>query len=212
MTPERTIGRLSLYRRLLKDLLASGQRSVYSHQLAAKAGVTAAQVRRDVMCIGSSGSPNKGYDIRGLIAAIEGFLDGEGAEGVALVGIGNLGRAILAFFRGRRPKLSVVAAFDRDEELVHRVIHGVRCYPMDELDDVVAAEDIRVGIIAVPASSAQAVADRLVAAGVGGIVNFAPTPLHTPPGVYVEDIDMTMSLEKVAYFARANAPLPSSQR
>jgi redox-sensing transcriptional repressor len=158
------------------------------------------------MCTGCQGTPGRGYEVRGLIGGIERFLDAPEPEGVALVGIGNLGRAILAFFQGRRPKLRVVAAFDREADLVNRVIHGVRCYPMEELDAVVVREGIRVGIIAVPAGEAQPVADRLVAAGIRGLVNFAPTPLHAPPGVYVDDIDMTMSLEKVAFFARAGSP------
>ena len=103
MVPVKTIGRLSLYRRLLNTLLTAGTQSIYSHQLAALAGGTAAQVRRNMMSIGYTGSPKRGYDIHGLVQSIGVFLDSPRNQGVALVGIGNLGRAIMSYFAGRGP-------------------------------------------------------------------------------------------------------------
>lgn len=205
-TSNKTVGRLSLYRRLLNELIAKDVSSVYSHQLAAMAQVTPAQVRRDIMAIGYTGTPAHGYDVEELIQSIRSFLDEPEGLGVALVGVGNLGRAILAYFVGRRPKLSIVAAFDADPEMTGRVIHGCRCYPMEQLEEVARKMDIRVGIIAVPASEAQAVADQLSRAGVNGILNFAPVGLHVPPSTHVENNDITMSLEIVAYYSRLNAP------
>jgi len=202
MRSERTIGRLSLYRRLLRELESAGVNNIYSQELARMAGVTAAQVRRDIMAIGYSGSPARGYDVHALGESIGDYLDAPGGQGVALVGIGNLGRAIMAFFSGRRPRLAIVAAFDADPYKVNRVIHGCRCYPAEEIGQVVREQNITVGIITVPASEAQNVAETLVRAGVRGILNFAPVPLRVPAGVYVEQIDMTMALEKVAFFAR----------
>ena len=114
--PYKTIGRLSQYRRLLGLRLAMGQRNVYSHELAAFAGVTAAQVRRDLMIVGAKGSPTKGYDVHALIECLGGVLDDPAGQRAALVGIGNLGRALLTYFHGRRPKLSIVAAFDVDAD------------------------------------------------------------------------------------------------
>jgi len=202
----KTIGRLSLYRRLLNRLADGGTQSVYSHQLAGLAGGTAAQVRRDMMAIGYVGSPKRGYEIRDLIESIGNFLDAPQGQGVALVGIGHLGQAILAYFTGRRPRLQIVAAFDSDPYKVDRVFLGCRCYPVSQLGEVVREKRIAVGIVCVPSAGAQAVADELARAGVRGIVNFAPVPLRMGPGVYVEDIDMTMSLEKAAYFARIGNP------
>lgn len=202
MISQKTIARLSLYRRLLQEVAAKGTRNIYSHQMAAIAGTTAAQVRRDWMVIGYTGSPAHGYEVSDVVAAISKFLDPAAEQKVALVGIGNLGRAILVYFTGRRPKLSVVAAFDTDPHKVNRVIHGCRCYPKQQLREIIAANDIKIAIIAVPASEAQYVADSLVASGVRGLLNFAPVPLRVPQGVFVEDIDLTMSLEKVAYFSR----------
>jgi redox-sensing transcriptional repressor len=209
---EKTIGRLSLYRRLLNDLVLEGVQNVYSHQLARLAGVTAAQVRRDMMSVGYVGSPTRGYDVSELIASIGHFLDDPAGEGAALVGVGNLGRAILAYFSGRRPHLRIAAAFDKDPYKVNRVILGCRCYPLDELSAVVREQDIKVGIVSVPASEAQSVADALVRAGVRGLLNFAPVPLHVGPGTYIEEIDMTMSLEKVAFFARQGESRKEVQR
>ena len=201
-TSDRTIGRLSLYRRLLSSLLADGIKNTFSHQLAALAGVTAAQVRRDLMVIGYSGTTKRGYQVQELIGSIAQFLDAPSGQAVALVGVGNLGRAILSYFAGRRPHLSIVAAFDNDPQKTGRVIHGCHCYGLDDLPAVVAREDIHVGVITVPAMAAQAVAEMLVGAGARGLLNFAPVRLRVPHHTFVEDIDMTMSLEKVAFFAR----------
>jgi redox-sensing transcriptional repressor len=131
MISDKTIGRLSLYRRAVDKLLADGRTHVYSHDIASVCGVTSAQVRRDLMPTGYSGSPKKGYSIPGLIQSIGSVLDDPEEQKVALVGVGNLGRAILAYFTGRRPNLSIVAAFDRDPNKVNRVIHGCRCYPVE---------------------------------------------------------------------------------
>jgi redox-sensing transcriptional repressor len=200
--PERTVERLSIYRRLLDALLAEGTQSVFSHELATMAGGTPAQVRRDIMSIGYTGTPTRGYDISGLIARIGEFLDAPEGQGVALAGVGHLGQAIMAYFAGRRPHLAIVAAFDKNPQKVDRVIHGCRCYPVEQMEQVVSEQRIRVGIIAVPATDAQAVASALVRAGVRGILNFAPTRLHLPLDVYVEDADIAVLLEKVAFFAR----------
>lgn len=199
---QKTVGRLSLYRRLLNRMFADGARNVYSHDLARMAGGTAAQVRRDLMTLGHTGSPKRGYDVKELSDHIGAFLDAPDGQGVALIGVGNLGRAILSYFAGRRPKLAITVAFDNDPAKVNRVIHGCRCHPISELSRVVREQNVRVAILTVPAREAQSISDELVEAGVRGVLNFAPVPLRVPPGTYSEDIDMTMSLETVAYFAR----------
>ncbi len=157
------------------------------------------------MLVGYTGIPARGYSAEGLAEAIGALLDGPEPEAAALVGVGNLGRAILAYFLGRRPKARLVAAFDTDPAKVGRVIQGCRCYSIEETQRRVREHGIRVGLIAVPAVAAISVADRLVRAGVRGLLNFAPVPLHVPAGVYVEQMDMTTWLEKVACFARNGA-------
>jgi len=204
MISDKTIGRLSLYRRLLQDVIRDNRRNIFSHELASLAGATAAQVRRDIMNIGYSGNPNRGYDARELAVSIGAFLDDTKGQHAALIGVGNLGRAILAYFSGRRPKLSIDAAFDIDPHKFGRVIHGCHCYTIENMGEVITEKNISIGIISVPANEAQKVADSLVRSGIRGILNFAPVPLKIPSSVYVEDIDMTMSLEKVAFFARTS--------
>jgi redox-sensing transcriptional repressor len=183
----------------------TGSEGVYSHELAAVAGVSAAQVRRDMMAVGANGSPTRGYNVEKLVECLSVELDDPEGSRAALVGVGNLGRAMLSFFQGRRPKLSIVAAFDREPYKVGRVVCGCRCYSMDEMSQVVIDKKITVGIIAVPSSAAQAVASELEDAGVRGILNFAPVALRISPETFSEDIDMTMALERVAYFAGRNS-------
>ena len=199
----KSIGRLSQYRRILGRLRAQEVKAIFSHDLAREAGGTAAQVRRDIMAVGYVGSSRHGYNIEDLIVSITTFLDNPKGERVALVGVGNLGRALLAYFDGRRPNLTIVAAFDSDPRKSGRVVQGCRCYSLAEMDTVIEREKIHIAIVAVPAPHAQKTADRLTQLGVTGLLNFAPVPLQVPGGVTVEDIDMTMALEKVAYFARS---------
>lgn len=202
LASDRTVGRISLYRRLLSNLLQEKVQSVFSHQLAKAAGVTAAQVRRDMMVVGYNGIPTKGYDVESLIASIGQFLDAPEQEAVALVGVGNLGRAILSYFDGRSPNLKIIAAFDNDPDKADHVISGCRCYAIRQISEVFAENEIATAIITVPAEQAQEVCDLLVNAGAKGILNFAPVGLRTPAYIHVENVDMTTSLEKAAYFGR----------
>ncbi len=198
----RTIGRLTLYWRTLRDLAPENQSHIFSHDLATKARVTAAQVRRDLMVLGYTGTPAHGYDVRKLRDHIQAFLFPTIEQKVALAGVGNIGRALLKFFAGRRPTLRIVAAFEKNAEKFDRLIGGCPCHSIDRAEAVIRDLGITVGIIAVPAEEAQFVTNLFVAAGIRGILNFARTPLQVPPEVYVEDIDLAMSMDKVAYFAR----------
>lgn len=196
------IGRLTLYRRALRDLDRRGVMHVHSHELARSINASSAQVRRDLMYIEHTGTPAHGYDVQMLNNSIGRFLDMPQVEPVVIVGMGNLGRAILTLFSTGQVGLTIAAAFDSDPQKTGRVHNGCRCYGMDQLNQVVDDHKINVGILAVPADAAQDAADSLVRAGVRGLVNFAPTRLRPVPGVYIEDIDLTSTLEKVAFFAR----------
>jgi len=201
---EQTVGRLSLYRRLLDSLAQDGVDHIFSHELAERARFTSAQVRRDLMPIEAAGSTRRGYEVAALIHAIDDYLDAPAGQRIAVVGVGNLGRALLAFFSGRRPKLSVVAGFDVNPHCVDRVIHGCRVYHTERLAETVREQDVTLAMLAVPSREAQAVADLCISAGVSGILNFAPVRLRVPPTVHVSDVDLTMYLEMVAFFARQN--------
>jgi redox-sensing transcriptional repressor len=143
--------------------------------------------------------------VRDLAGSIAQVIDGKSPAKVALVGMGNLGRAIVSFLRGRRSALKMVATFDNDEMKAGRMIGGCRCYLQTEMEEVISREKITVAILTVPPESAQAVSDRLVASGIRGILNYAPVPLRVPEWVYLENRDVTSALEKVAYFARKNS-------
>ncbi|MCU0664479.1 MAG: redox-sensing transcriptional repressor Rex [Myxococcota bacterium] len=197
----KTIERLSVYRRTLANLPASTP-FIYSHELAAMCGSSAAQVRRDLMVIGTAGCPSRGYAVAELIELIDKRFAGISSHAVALVGAGTLGRSLIAYLQRRYHRLSIAAVFDKDPDLTSRVVYGIRCYPMGELRRVVEEQSISIAVIALPDASAQEVAEQLTAAGITGILNFAPVSLRVPSGTCVVDIDIAAALDKLAFFAR----------
>lgn len=204
MLPERTVERLSEYRRSLLQCLEEGKTHIFSHELAELHHNTAVQVRRDIMFIGYTSMQRKGYDVRELIDVIGDILDSEEGLNVAVIGVGNLGRAVTTYFIGKRSKLNIIATFDVDTTKIDRVISGVKCYPLSRIKEVVESHNISVAIMTVPADSATEVATQLVEAGIKGVLNFTTVPLHVAPDVYLDEYDMITSLEKVAYFVKTS--------
>jgi redox-sensing transcriptional repressor len=200
--PQKTVERLSIYRRTLLECLAAGKTHIYSHELAHLHNITAVQVRRDIMFIGYSSMQRKGYDVSELIEFIGKIIDAEVQLNVAIIGIGNLGRAITTYFMGKRSKLNIVAAFDLDPNKTDRVVSGVKCYSMQNIEALVKEKDISIAILTVPADTAAATVQRLVLAGIKGILNFTTVPLNVPSNVHLEEYDMITSLEKLAYFVK----------
>lgn len=200
--PRKTIARLSVYRRILTQMLATDCAFVRSQDIAEHAQVTSAQVRRDIMTLGFKGIPNKGYGVQKLLESISAFMDAPEREEVALVGVGNLGRALLAYLVNRRPNLHLCAAFDVNPDLHGQIIHGCKCYDIKEMEEVMAEASIKVAVLTVPANVAQEMAAKLERCKVKGILNFAPVRLQVPDWIYVEDIDISASLERVSFFAR----------
>jgi redox-sensing transcriptional repressor len=202
MLPERTVERLSEYRRSLLQCLDTGKTHIYSHELAELHHNTAVQVRRDIMFIGYSSMQRKGYDVKELIQVIGHILDSESGLNVAVVGVGNLGKAVTTYFIGKRSKLNIIATFDVDTNKIDRVIAGVKCYPLNRVKEVVEELRISIAIMTVPADSALEVSKQLAEAGIKGVLNFTTVPLNLAPRVYLEEYDMITSLEKVAYFVK----------
>ena len=202
--PERTVERLSEYRRSLLQCLEEGKTHIYSHELAELHHNTAVQVRRDIMFIGYTSMQRKGYDVRELIDVIGEILDSEKGLNVAVIGIGNLGRAVTTYFVGKRSKLNIIATFDVDTTKIDRVISGVKCYPLSRLQEVVASHQISIAIMTVPADSATEVSAQLVESGIKGVLNFTTVPLDVTEKVYLDEYDMITSLEKVAYFVKSS--------
>ncbi len=200
--PEKTVGRLSEYRRTLLNCLAQGKTHIFSHELAQLHNITAVQVRRDIMFIGYSSMQRKGYDVSELISVIGKIIDSEEPLNVAIIGIGNLGRAITHYFMGKRSKLNIVAAFDIDPAKIDRVVSGVKCYAVQSFPEVAKKLNISIALLTVPADTAVETTEQLVMGGVKGILNFTTVPLNVPSNVYLEEYDMITSLEKVAYFVK----------
>src|SRR5512136_1363181 len=200
--PGKTVERLSEYRRTLLDCLNEKKNFIFSHDLAARLHITAVQVRRDLMLIGYSSVQRKGYDIKELIDKIGTIIDSEVSLNVAIIGIGNLGRAVAGYFKGKRSKLNLVASFDTDPQKINRVISGVKCYPYNDLEHLISDLKIRIAILTVPAEYAKEIGEDTVRFGIKGILNFTTIPLNVPDGVYLEEYDMITSIEKVAYFVK----------
>lgn len=202
--PEKTVERLSEYRRTLLRSLKNDITHVYSHDLASIHGITAVQVRRDLMLIGFSSDTKKGYNVKELAAFISEVLDGEQTQNVAIIGMGNLARAITAYFNGKRNKLSIVAAFDVNPEKVGATILGVPCFHIDDLHAKVQEMNISIVLLTTPASTVDTFIDELSNSGIHGVLNFTSAPLNFPQKkhIYVEDYDIITLLEKVAYYTR----------
>jgi redox-sensing transcriptional repressor len=202
--PGKTVERLSEYRRTLLECLNEKRNFIFSHDLAARLHITAVQVRRDLMLIGYSSVLRKGYDVRELIDTIGKIIDSDESVNVAVIGIGNLGRAVAGYFKGKRSKLNLVASFDTDPQKVNKVISGVKCFPYSDAERIVKELDIRIAILTVPPDFAVEIAEEAVRYGIKGILNFTTIPLNVPSGVYLEEYDMITSIEKVAYFVKEN--------
>jgi len=202
--PGKTVERLSEYRRTLLECLNEKRNFIFSHHLASRLHITAVQVRRDLMLIGYSSVLRKGYDVRELIDTIGNIIDSDESMNVAIIGIGNFGRAVAGYFKGKRSKLNLVASFDNDQMKVNKVISGVKCYPYNEIENLIKELDIRIAILTVPPEFAIEIAEETVRFGIKGILNFTTISLNVPSGVYLEEYDMITSIEKVAYFVKEN--------
>lgn len=197
--PKAVVGRLSLYLRELQHLLQRGQPTTSSNALGRQLGFTDAQVRKDLAYFGHFGYPGVGYRCQELIDAIKAILGTNETWPVAMVGVGNLGRALLGYRGFQQQGFAIVAAFDVDPSKVGTTIDGVPVHALDRLPEIVRKSRIKLGLIAVPAAAAQAAADKLVSAGVEGILNFAPVTIALPEQVARVGVDLAIQLEQLSF-------------
>lgn len=202
--PEKTIERLSEYRRTLLGCHKRGITHIFSHVLAGIHGITAVQVRRDLMLIGFSSDTKKGYDVQVLIDYISNILDSPAPMNIAVLGMGHLGQAITKYFNGKGLNLKITAAFDVDPEKVGKKIDGIPCYHMNAFEKMVEDKDISIVILSSPTKVAPELVLPIINAGIKGVLNFTSTPLNFPQGIVVENYDITTLLEKVAYLVKEN--------
>lgn len=193
------MGRVSLYLRQLEAFQRQGQTTISSSQLGMALAIKNAQVRKDLAFFGQFGYPGIGYRIEELIAALRRILGIDRDWPLALVGLGNLGRALLRYRGFRSRGFHIVALFDNDADKIGQVFDGMTVEPIDALSKTVPAQNVSMGILSVPAEAAQRVAEQMVACGILGILNFAPVPLIVPPTVNVLAVDLSIQLEHLAY-------------
>ena len=197
--PDATVARLPVYLRALAALAEEGVATVSSEELAAAAGVGSAKLRKDLSHLGSYGTRGVGYDVEYLIYQISRELGLTQDWRVVIVGAGNLGHALANYGGFASRGFNVVAVLDADEALIGEEIAGIRVDAIGQLERLVVEERAHIGVVATPASSAQAVCDRLVAAGVTSVLNFAPCVLDVPQGVMVRKVDLSTELQILAF-------------
>ncbi len=196
---ESAVRRLSLYLRLLQEADAAGAETISSGELAERGGTTSAQVRKDLSLFGSFGKRGLGYSVQELLSRIRSILGLQSTWRVALVGAGKLGSALFSYRDFEARGFHIRAVFDSDPRMVGTKWGGLNIRADEEIDSIVRAEAIDMAIVAVPADAAQHVVDRLVKAGVRGILNFAPARLKVPRAVALKNVDVTLELEGLSF-------------
>ena len=209
---ESTVRRLSHYYRVLEEVEAEGRRMISSHRLAEREGITSAQVRKDLSYFGSFGRRGLGYNVSHLREEIRAILGLDRRWRVAVVGAGNIGSALLAYRGFESQGFDVVAVFDRDPARVGHKLGARTVQDVAELASPALHGRFDIGVIATPLKAAQEVADALVAAGVRGILNFAPRKLFVPPEVDLRTVDMTMEFESLSFALTQARPQPRAGR
>jgi redox-sensing transcriptional repressor len=199
VVPNPAVRRLSLYLRQLEAFKRKDRRTISSKQLGESLNLTDAQVRKDLAYFGQFGHPGIGYRVDELIAKVKQILGTDKTWNVLLVGAGNLGRALMSY-RGFDAKgFRLAAVFDNDPSKIGKKQGNFTVQPLSELGETVRRQSIRLAILAVPADPAQAVADQLVAAGIRGLLNFAPVSLNLPPDVALNAVDLAVQLEQISF-------------
>lgn len=186
--------RLELYLEALEQLQRDGHEFVTSNELGEAAGVASVKVRQDLFGLGSEGRPNVGYDVSRLIRLVRNVFDLDQVKAAAIIGVGNLGRALAGSNIWSKGGCRLAAIFDSDPEVVGTEINGLRVRNITEIFGVVKSEKIEIGVITVPAAAAQEVASTVIAAGVRAIWNFAPTKIAAPDNIVVENQSLSWGL------------------
>ena len=198
--PKKTVYRLSLYLRSLGLMATKRERVVSSAALASVAGVQSAQLRRDLAYCGPLGKRGTGYEVEILRNRLEEILGRASLQPVILVGVGNLGQALLSYKGFARVGFEIVAAFDLKAQKPSEGRLGIR--GMGSMRGLIQRQEIRMAILCVPGSSAQRVGEQLANAGIQAILNFSPVVLHLPEAIAVNNVNLAIELENLSYFAR----------
>lgn len=198
--PKATAKRLPLYYRYLLLLNDEGKDKVSSTELAEAVQVDSASIRRDFSYFGALGKRGYGYDVKNLLSFFKKILNQDTLTNVALVGVGNLGHALLNYNFKRSNNIRISCAFDINPEITGKITQGVPVYSMDEMKQQIADQQIRIAILTVPQATSQKTADEMIEAGIKGIMNFTPIRLSAPNGVRIQNVDLATELQTLIYF------------
>ncbi|QMU07112.1 redox-sensing transcriptional repressor Rex [Levilactobacillus suantsaii] len=198
--PRATAKRLPIYYRYLNILLDADKTRVSSTELSEAVKVDSATIRRDFSYFGALGKRGYGYDVESLIKFFRKILNQDRLTSVALIGVGNLGHALLNFNFHQDSNVRISAAFDINEEIANTIQSGVPIYPMSDLRTQLEEQQIQVAILTIPSDVAQEVTNEAVAGGIKGILNFTPLRITVPKGVRVQNVDLTNELQTLIYF------------
>ena len=204
--PDVVIDRLPVYARALAALERNGREVVSSQELGATLGVTPAQIRKDLSYFGRFGKQGRGYNVKRLLEELHQILGLDREWTMVLVGVGQLGRAILQYGGFAPQGFRILAAFDSDAHVIGDTIEDLLVRPVDHLAEALSAMHADIGIVATPAANAQRVIDALVAAGVKAILNYAPIAAQVPPGVHIKDIDPVLALQSMTFYLKHDMP------
>jgi redox-sensing transcriptional repressor len=199
--PQATAKRLPLYYRFLENLKATGKQRVSSTELSEAVKVDAATIRRDFSCFGALGKKGYGYNVNYLLQFFRETLKQDHKTGVILIGVGNLGTALLHYNFQKSHNVEIVRAYDVDPSKIGQEISGVKVHDMQELFEQ-NLDDCNVAVLTVPVQVAQKTTDMLVEAGIEGILNFTPARLDVPPSIRVHHIDLSIELQSLIYFLK----------
>ena len=202
--PKATVKRLPLYYRYLRILNNAGKTKVLSTELSEAIQVDSATIRRDFSYFGELGKRGYGYDVEDLMHFFGKILNDDQLTNVALVGVGNLGSALLKFKFHQSNSIRVSCAFDVKEDIVGRIVDGIPVYPLDNMVEQIKLQQIEIAILTLPAQQAQQVVDQLADAGIKGILNFTAARLTAPDDVIIQSVDLTNELQTLIYFLHHN--------
>ena len=200
--PDVVIDRLPVYARALAALDRHGREVVSSQELGKQLGVTPAQIRKDLSYFGRFGKQGRGYNVRRLLEELHQILGLDRKWTMVVVGVGQLGRAVLSYGGFAPQGFIIVGAFDSDPSVIGDRLNDLTVRPVEQMDEALSGLTVDIGIVATPAASAQSVIDALVKCGVKAILNYAPIAAQVPPHVHIKDIDPVLSLQSMTFYLK----------
>jgi redox-sensing transcriptional repressor len=200
--PDVVIDRLPVYARALASLERSGREVVSSQELGQQLGVTPAQIRKDLSYFGRFGKQGRGYNVRRLLEELHQILGLDRKWTMVVVGVGQLGRAVMGYAGFAPQGFQIIEAFDADPHVVGMQFDHLTVRPVEDIVRTLTGRTVDIGIVATPAAAAQGVIDALVQSGVRAILNYAPIAAHVPPHVHIKDIDPVLSLQSMTFYLK----------